>query len=161
MIIIYKLTSPNGKVYIGQTKNSQKRFSAYKHERCKRQPKLYNSIRKYKWKNFTKEILEYSSEEFADDYEVYYIKKYNCVDDGLNLQYGGHKTKTYSPEARMRMRNSHLGKASGNKGKTGGTSWNKGLKDAQIPYIRNEETKKKLITSIKKNWKLRKERELP
>ena len=35
MIGIYKITSPNGKHYIGQTTNYDKRYSAYKNHKCK------------------------------------------------------------------------------------------------------------------------------
>lgn len=54
---IYKLTAPNGKVYIGQAININRRFSSYRNLSCKEQQKLYNSIKKYGWDNFKKEIL--------------------------------------------------------------------------------------------------------
>lgn len=43
---IYKITSPNKKVYIGQSKNVHQRFIRYKRGDCKGQKKLYNSINK-------------------------------------------------------------------------------------------------------------------
>ena len=54
---IYKLTSPNGKIYIGQTNNLDGRLAEHKSNSKWRKTKLYNSIRKYGWDNFTKEVI--------------------------------------------------------------------------------------------------------
>src|SRR6478736_5572293 len=43
MIGIYKITSPSGKIYIDQSKNTNIRFRDYKSLKCKKQIKLYNS----------------------------------------------------------------------------------------------------------------------
>lgn len=54
MIGIYKITSPSGKIYIGQSVNIERRFLDYKKSLKKSQIKLYNSIKKYgKFKNKT------------------------------------------------------------------------------------------------------------
>lgn len=47
MIGIYKITSPTKKVYIGQSVNIERRFLVYKKLNCKKQPRLYDSFRKY------------------------------------------------------------------------------------------------------------------
>ena len=47
MIGIYKITSPSGKIYIGQSKDIEKRFKAYKNLKCKGQPYIYRSLLKY------------------------------------------------------------------------------------------------------------------
>ena len=44
---IYKITSPSGKIYIGQSKDINLRIIYYKNARCKCQQKLYYSILKY------------------------------------------------------------------------------------------------------------------
>lgn len=44
---IYKLTSPSGKCYIGQSVQLEIRHRRYKNLECDRQPKLYNAILKY------------------------------------------------------------------------------------------------------------------
>jgi group I intron endonuclease len=44
MIGIYKITSPSGKIYIGQSKNIEKRFKAYYRKLGKNQPRLYRSF---------------------------------------------------------------------------------------------------------------------
>jgi predicted GIY-YIG superfamily endonuclease len=46
---IYKITSPSEKVYIGQSRNIQRRVKNYKRIDCKQQTILYNSINKYGW----------------------------------------------------------------------------------------------------------------
>lgn len=47
MVGIYKITSPSGKVYIGQSWNIEKRHQDYRYLKCKDLPKLYYSLKKY------------------------------------------------------------------------------------------------------------------
>ena len=47
MIGIYKITSPSGKIYIGQSINIEKRINSYKYSASIKQRKIYNSIIKY------------------------------------------------------------------------------------------------------------------
>lgn len=44
---IYKITSPTGKVYIGQSYDIPKRLSQYKNLHCKDQQRIYNSLMKH------------------------------------------------------------------------------------------------------------------
>jgi len=44
---IYKLTSPSGKCYIGQSVNLEKRILSYARRDCVFQTKIYNAICKY------------------------------------------------------------------------------------------------------------------
>jgi group I intron endonuclease len=86
--VIYKLTSPSGKVYIGQTSDLNKRFSTYRNLNIKRQPKLIHSIKKYGWESFKVELLYNGvcSKEEIDFLEEKYIKEYygiNCLNDSL------------------------------------------------------------------------------
>lgn len=104
MIIIYKLTAPNGKIYVGQTNNIHDRFLSYSHLRCKGQPKLYQSLKKYGWESFQKEALEYTVDEMSDEYEQFYIKAFNCCNTGLNLDSGGNKNKKHSPETIQKIK---------------------------------------------------------
>ena len=50
--LIYKLVSPSGKMYIGQTNNFDGRMIEHKSNAKWRKSKLYNSIRKYGWDKF-------------------------------------------------------------------------------------------------------------
>lgn len=57
MVGIYKITSPSGRVYIGQSFNIKERKRQYKHLNCKAQPKLYNSFIKYGFTNHEFDIV--------------------------------------------------------------------------------------------------------
>lgn len=103
---IYKLTSPSGKIYIGQTKDFKKRMSQYRQGAAKGQRYLRAAIKKYTWDNFSYEILKelrtHSSEKL-DKWEIYYIQKYKSTDPeiGYNISTGGEGRKgPYSKEGR-------------------------------------------------------------
>jgi group I intron endonuclease len=105
--VIYKLTAPNGKCYIGQSVNFKKRVACYHAGTCKGQVKLYHAILKYGFDTFSIEMLEEIDK--VEDYisrlnelEIAYIAKYNCVEDGLNLQYGG-RNGLASAESKAKM----------------------------------------------------------
>lgn len=89
MHLIYRLTSPDGKIYIGQTTNEKRRFfpKGYTHNSG-----LTNAIKEYGLNNFKKEILEecFTAEE-ANEREKYYIKLYQSTDSskGYNISIGG------------------------------------------------------------------------
>lgn len=74
---IYKITNPNGKIYIGQSINIEKRIYKYKTLNCKNQFKLYNSINKYTWKIHKFEIIEECSISQLNELESWY--KLCCV----------------------------------------------------------------------------------
>jgi group I intron endonuclease len=107
---IYKLTAPNGKVYIGQTSSLEKRMSAYTRGNCKQQKKLYSSMKKYGWDNFQKEII--TSGDFTDEglnqLEIHYIRLFNSFRGGLNMTPGGdrppsYKGKKQSPQTKAKI----------------------------------------------------------
>lgn len=105
---IYKITSPSGKIYIGQSGNIVKRFKAYNSGSCKMQNKLYNSIKKYGWNNHSTEILidNINNDELLNSLEYYFIELYNSVDEGLNCSYtvgSFFKYKTHSEETKLKM----------------------------------------------------------
>lgn len=99
MPIIYKITSPTNRVYIGQTWNINKRKREYKNLDCKSQKFLYRSLVKYGFNKHTFEIMyelpEDVSQEVLDKYEIFYIYQYKSNKKifksgiGLNLTDGG------------------------------------------------------------------------
>ena len=107
---IYKLTSPSGKVYIGQSTNIKGRISFYKGEHCILQRHLYNAIKKHGWDNFTIEILWSTNtpekardiHKVLDALEIAYIKFYNSIENGYNLMTGG-SNGGHSKETREKM----------------------------------------------------------
>ncbi len=83
---IYKITSPSGKIYIGQSINIEKRFKQYKRLDCKKQPKLYNSLKKYNPENHIFEVIEECSITQLNNQEIYWKLYYNSLQDGLNCE---------------------------------------------------------------------------
>jgi group I intron endonuclease len=83
IIGIYKVINPKGKVYIGQSVNVERRFSRYRniHERDK-QPKIYNSIKKYGWENHIHDVIEECSIEQLNERETYWKQYYLYQMDG-------------------------------------------------------------------------------
>lgn len=106
---IYKLTAPNGKIYIGQTTRLKPRLNRYKNCSCQSQPKLYNAIRKYKWENFSVEILIKTDTIFSDFYERRCIIYFNTIQEGLNCESGGNTQKVLSEETKEKIRVAKMG----------------------------------------------------
>lgn len=87
--IVYKHTSPSGKVYIGitmqSTKERWKSGKGYKH--C---IKFYSAINKYGWENIKHEVLlQDQTEEAAKYTEKYLIKWYKTHNISYNITDGG------------------------------------------------------------------------
>ena len=97
MIGIYKIENLiNGKVYIGQSRNIEKRWTAHRTRPFNQNAKqydspLYRSIRKYGLENFSFVVLEQTSIEDLDDREKYWIEHYDShnKENGYNLTDGG------------------------------------------------------------------------
>ena len=58
IIGIYKITSPNNRIYIGQSRNIKRLLYRYSRLECKEQPILYRSLLKYGIENHIFEIIE-------------------------------------------------------------------------------------------------------
>ncbi len=111
MIGVYKITSPSGKIYIGQSINVEKRFKDYQYLSCKSQVKIYASLKKYGVKSHKFEVLNECTECFLNDLERYYQELYDCVENGLNCGYVGTKYKKYrhSEETKRKISQIHMG----------------------------------------------------
>jgi group I intron endonuclease len=111
MVGIYKITNPKGKVYIGLSKNIEQRWKSYswKNKSNKQQTKLWFSLKKYGIEKHKFEVLEECSIEELIDKEIYYIEKYNSINEGLNVSRGGYyfhevnKGKKHSKETIQKM----------------------------------------------------------
>lgn len=98
----------NGKCYIGQTiqKPSRRwRKNGIGYKLC---PKFYSAIQKYGWNNFEHEILCWCNDYEADFLEKEFIKKYNSIENGYNLDSGGHFEKHRSQETKNKLREAGL-----------------------------------------------------
>jgi len=86
MIGIYKITSPTGRVYIGQSLNIEKRFKQYiSLTNCKRQTRLYSSFIKHGVTAHEFNIIEECTINLLNKRERYWQEHYNVLSkDGLN-----------------------------------------------------------------------------
>lgn len=103
---VYKITSPNGRVYIGSTLSVIKRKSAYKTLHCKSQRRLYSSLVKYGWDSHLFEVILECSAAVMKNKETEYGALYNCLGkDGLNcnLPKTDEKIPFYAEETRKLM----------------------------------------------------------
>ena len=99
--IIYKITSPSGKVYVGQTTRSfEKRMQEHRDSKSKCSA-VRNAIDKYKDQMKYEIIEDNVPQEQLDEREIHWIKELNSLrPNGYNLKTGG---RFY--EATQEMRN--------------------------------------------------------
>lgn len=104
---VYKHTTPNGKVYIGQTKKTiQNRWKNGKGYTCHHHGWFWKAIEKYGWDNIEHEILyDDLTKKLADYYEKYFINIYRSTDKryGYNCQTGGSRDYRYSEWSRKNI----------------------------------------------------------
>lgn len=84
---IYKITSPSGKVYIGQSIDILRRFSTYRRigSNTRSQRKLYNSLKKYGHSNHLFEIIHECAISELNLFERKYQDEFLCIGaNGLN-----------------------------------------------------------------------------
>jgi group I intron endonuclease len=124
---IYKITSPSGRLYIGQTQNLRKRINAYKCDvrKDRKDIKLHNSLRKYGWDAHVLEVIEEVADELMDEREIYWIAelKTYCYKypEGLNMTEGGdgqRSTWMHDIERRKKQAKRFTGKGNPFYGKT-------------------------------------------
>lgn len=113
MGIIYKLTSPSGKSYIGQTHKSLE-YRIQRHKSEKRKRPLMNAIAKYGFDSFVVEVLHECNNACLGMYEMLEIIRHNSVHpNGYNLSTGGeHSSYGYkhTDESKEKMREYHSNK---------------------------------------------------
>lgn len=93
---IYKIENlVNGKIYIGQSVQIEKRFQ--KHLRAKDNFLIHKALRKYGKENFTFQIIEECEQQDLDNKEIYWINYYNSLMPlGYNMVDGGSSGIGYS-----------------------------------------------------------------
>lgn len=108
--VVYRHTAPNGKVYIGISRNAIKRWNngrGYKNNFH-----FYNAILKYGWDNIQHEILYTGlSKMEACEKEIALIAAHGSAnpDFGYNNTCGG-ECYNHTPQAKRRMSEAHKGK---------------------------------------------------
>lgn len=112
--VIYCLTCQvNGKVYIGETINFDKRMVAYKTLQCKGQPHIYNALKSHGVENFLYEIIDYGiSQSDLNELEKYHmaLSKSQDREYGYNTRGGGGARGRHSEESKRKNSDAHKGK---------------------------------------------------
>lgn len=121
---IYKLTSPSGKVYIGQAKNYSSRIRQHIVLSKKSDTLISRAIRKYGIDKFEVKFL-YQQDQYnrpdLDKKEIFFIEKYKSTDKnlGYNICKGGEgRTGPLSKSTRKKMSEAKKGKPSNRKNTT-------------------------------------------
>lgn len=94
MGVIYKITNPSGKIYVGKTYDLRKRINSHKYSAKKdKNIILYSSIKKYGWENHKLEVIENLEDDLLNEREMYWIKELNTYryenTMGMNMTKGG------------------------------------------------------------------------
>jgi len=92
MGIIYKITSPSGKIYVGKTYDINKRLSDYRYKRFNSKKSIIrDSVNKYGWDNHIFEVIEECDESLLNEREIFWIKELDTylTPNGMNLTKGG------------------------------------------------------------------------
>ena len=150
---IYKITSPSGKVYIGESKDIEQRKKSYKNvgKGIKNQRRLYNSILKHGWEAHIFEIIEECVYEellckeryWQDFYDVTGENGLNCKlttcgeqkaeisQETKNIWSFQRKGKKLSEEHIQKIKDIHISKKEGYVSHFKGKSYNKGIPKTQ------------------------------
>ena len=111
---IYKITSPTGRIYIGQTINIERRWNNYYSSiGANSQPRLKNSFKKYGVENHQFDIIEYCSEEELDCSERFWQDEFDVTNkNNLNcsLTKCGEKRYKHSEETCKKISELNKGK---------------------------------------------------
>ena len=137
---IYKITSPTGKVYIGQSNNLKKRWSRYKSLNCKQQYRIINSLKKHGVENHQFDTIEYCSEDELNCSERFWQDQFDVLGkNGLNcvLTVCGEKRRVLSDEFKKRISQTNTGKKASEETK-------KKMSDSRKGIPKSEETKKRM-----------------
>ena len=141
MAAIYILTNKiNGKQYVGQTRNIERRLNH--HKKYYANFIISKAIKKYGWDMFDQHIF-YILENDLDYFEIEMIKRLNTLaPNGYNLESGGNKNKYPSAETRKKLSEVTKGKNNPMFGRTG-------IKCPMFGKQHTEETKKKISEAQK------------
>ena len=157
MIGIYKITNPEGKIYIGQSINIDRRFGEYRRmQKRSAGRKIISSLKKYGYDKHVFEIIEECLIHQLHEREYYWKMHYKSVENGLNCDYfdnsGGprsEETKRKISEGTKGKKRSEVTKQKMKKPKTGEHKLNISKAKQNI----SEKTKRKISESkLGKKW---------
>lgn len=133
IIGIYKITSPSGRVYIGQSRDVEQRWAIYNslNSSVKGQVALYNSLLKYSPGNHVFEVIEECEFKDLNIRERYWQDHYDVLGkNGLNcvLQETDELPRVVSEETRRKRSEAFSGKNNPMYGRIGELNPNYGKK---------------------------------
>lgn len=109
--MIYKATSPSGKMYIGQTVDLEQRKSKHQSDARKFTYAFANAINKYGIDGFVWEIIEDNiTINELNKKEEYYINKFDTYENGYNSTEGGDFNPMMYQKLRDKVSRSKTGK---------------------------------------------------
>jgi hypothetical protein len=110
---IYKITNPEGKIYIGLSKNIEKRWKQYKNRVGDSNKKLQESLKNLGYNNHLFEIIELieynilldekQNSKILRERERYWINFYQSDNGGLNENSGGSGCDSHTPESKQKI----------------------------------------------------------
>ena len=119
MVGIYKITNPEGKSYIGLSREIETRWNSYKNMQFQSNTLLKESFKKYGYLNHTFEVIEeviLSEDTYGKNTAVlrkrerYWISKFNTYYDGLNQNGGGSGCGSHTEQSKQKISESLKGK---------------------------------------------------
>lgn len=104
MIGIYKIENKtNGKFYIGQSNNIERRFQEHQTKGKKSGIPVDVAIQKYGKENFIFSIIEETTLDKLNEAEEYWIKKFDAIKKGYNCSEGGHQQSIGQNNGRAKL----------------------------------------------------------
>lgn len=111
---IYKITSPSGRIYIGQSVNIASRWYGYLYFAKRRQTRLYNSFQKYGVDQHRFEVIEECKKDKLNERERYWQDYYDVLNQhtGLNCRLTGTEDNyaVFSEELKVSLSNGQKGR---------------------------------------------------
>ena len=135
----------NGKKYIGKSINIFKRKTKHKNNAENGLiTKFYTAVRKYGWEGFIFGIIDEYDETLLNEKEIFYISKYNSLNEGYNMTEGGDGGAIWIPSEDDKKRQSERMKGYKHSDKA-----KKKISEANRGRKWSEEAKKKLREKLK------------
>ena len=151
---IYKITSPSGKIYIGQTTDYDCRIKFYMNLNCKDQTRLYNSLKYYGYNKHNIEIIEECDEINLNIRERHYQEFYNVIGKkGLNckLTKTDDRSGKLSEETKLKISLANKGSKNSMFGKTHSEEAREKIRQSQLGRKHTVEHRNKVSNKMKGN----------
>lgn len=104
MIGIYKIENKlNGKFYIGQSNNIERRFQEHQTKGKESRVPVDAAIQKYGKENFIFSVVEETTLDRLNEAEEYWIKKLNAIEKGYNCSEGGNQQSIGQNNGRAKL----------------------------------------------------------